>query len=269
MGAPTKGKRGSVRAPTQFRYHKTIKDTISVQRRRNSVNDDEKHEAHPHLQDFLVVQRCATVDPLDLDIAPHRKPTLQRPPVGILHNPDCARRKPCETTEGKATRRVQFRQVTVRDYAMVLGDHPCCSWGPPVTLGWAYEEYAPLEVDEYEFHHALRRPLRQLTLNSLKRTTMLRTHCGHTEAELKDAVREKDREGLRRSITRSLLPCWRVEDAVESAARKLRRRLRPRRDGGDQPYWREEDELDYSVRSGHSHGRRSRPILKGLGDYAK
>lgn len=266
----------------QFRYRKHFKDSISVQRRRNRVNDDEKHADTPALQDFLVVHRCATVDPLDLDIAPHRKPTLQGPPVGILskptlqrpsvdilQDPNGERRKPCEAAEDAPSRRVQFKQVTVRDYAMVLGDHPNCSWGPPVTLGWAYEEYAPLEVDEYEFHHALRRPLRQLTLSSINRTELLTTHSGHTEAELKDAVKEKDRECLRRSITRSLLPCWRVEDAVESAARKLRRRIQTRQDRKDQKYWKKEDELDYSVRAGYSHGGKCSPILKGLEEYKK
>ena len=58
---------------------------------------------------------------------------------------------------------------------MVLGDHHKCSYGPPVTLGWHYLEYEPLDLNEYKYDHSRRRPLRQLVLNYYRRKEMLLT----------------------------------------------------------------------------------------------
>eukprot|EP00567_Pseudictyota_dubia_P002966 CAMPEP_0197450202 /NCGR_PEP_ID=MMETSP1175-20131217/24405_1 /TAXON_ID=1003142 /ORGANISM="Triceratium dubium, Strain CCMP147" /LENGTH=42 /DNA_ID= /DNA_START= /DNA_END= /DNA_ORIENTATION= len=33
---------------------------------------------------------------------------------------------------------------------MILGDHPVCSSGPPVSMGWRFQAEAPVDIDEYE-----------------------------------------------------------------------------------------------------------------------
>ena len=48
---------------------------------------------------------------------------------------------------------VRFGQCNVRLYSQVLGDHPCCSVGCPLELGWEYETTASLSVDNYESEH--------------------------------------------------------------------------------------------------------------------
>jgi hypothetical protein len=35
---------------------------------------------------------------------------------------------------------VRFGKCLVRSYSQVLGDHPCCATGCPLTLGWDYQE---------------------------------------------------------------------------------------------------------------------------------
>lgn len=45
-------------------------------------------------------------------------------------------------------RRVHFGSVTTRYYQHVLGDHPVCSDGLPLTFGWTYDEY-----HEYDGSH--------------------------------------------------------------------------------------------------------------------
>ena len=42
------------RAPETFHFHKHYRDTVSVQRRRNKVNDDEIHEKNGNLEDILI-----------------------------------------------------------------------------------------------------------------------------------------------------------------------------------------------------------------------
>lgn len=48
---------------------------------------------------------------------------------------------------------VSFGTCEVRTYSQVLGDHPCCSEGCPIQLGWKYQTEELMEVDEYESHH--------------------------------------------------------------------------------------------------------------------
>mmetsp|Transcript_31396 Transcript_31396/g.66872 ORF Transcript_31396/g.66872 Transcript_31396/m.66872 type:complete len:256 (-) Transcript_31396:229-996(-) len=220
-----------------FRYHSYMKDSIAVQKRHNYVNDDEVHEENPHLEDFLVPHHSGDVQP---PLKGSVRPALGRPSVSILHDRDCPSRHSCEITESK--RHISFHQVTVRDYDMVLGDHPSCSYGPPVTLGWHYIEYEPLDLNEYEYHHARRRPLRALMLNYYRRMNILGVE--NSVAELKKATKEVNRTKLQRAITRKFSPCWRVFDASESASRKLKKCVKK---GEPAKQWNPEDELDWSV----------------------
>lgn len=266
MGTRKPGKRGGGAAPpdknkkaikSTFHYHSYIKDTISVQKRHNYVNDDEVHEANPHLRDFLVphhsgLASLGSVGQADNDIEYGKKlPTLSRPCASILHNQDCPSRHSCDITESK--RHISFHQVVVRDYDMVLGDHPNCSYGPPVTLGWHYVEYEPLDLNEYEYHHSRRRPIRQLCLNYYKRKEIL--SVDNSTDELKKATKTVSRTKTQRAITRQLLPFLLLFDAFESAGRKIKRIAK--KDESKHKTWDAEDELDWSV-----HGSAKKSSIK-------
>ena len=45
---------------------------------------------------------------------------------------------------------VSFGNCEVRSYTQVLGDHPCCSEGCPIQLGWSYTREESMKVDDYE-----------------------------------------------------------------------------------------------------------------------
>lgn len=247
------GKSGGV--SSTFHYHSYIKDSIAVQKRKSYVNDSEEHEKDPHLEDLLVPHHIGDVkSPAQDEIDGAARPKLARPCVSILHDRECPSRHHCEIVESK--RCVSFGQVIVREYDMVLGDHPSCSFGPPVSLGWHYLEYDPLDVNEYEYHHSRRRPLRLLCLNYHRRMEMLLKD--HTQSELKQAVKEKDATNLQRTITRKLSLCWKVEDLLERAHRKVKKRLGERNER-KAIKWNEENELDWS----QSKFTRTSSILKG------
>jgi hypothetical protein len=203
-----------IKTPETFHFRRQILDTVSVQKKHNYVNDDEKHEENPHLEDFLVPHHTVHVEPDNLP-----KPTLSRPCPSIMHKADCPSRHSCKVTESKM--HITFDKVIVRDYGMVLGDHPSCSYGPPVQLEWDYLEYEPLPVDEYEYHHSRRRTMRQLILNYYKRTEML--SADNSRAELKQATQEVAKVQWQRAVTRQVLPLYWVQDAIESVGRKFKR----------------------------------------------
>ena len=53
---------------------------------------------------------------------------------------------------------LSFHSVEVREYSQVLGDHPCCQSGLPLSLGWDYDADATIHnVDEYETHRESQR----------------------------------------------------------------------------------------------------------------
>merc|ERR1712176_1236507 len=45
---------------------------------------------------------------------------------------------------------VGFGSINFRNYAVIMGDHPCCTMGCPLTLDWSFSEGEHVSVDEYE-----------------------------------------------------------------------------------------------------------------------
>jgi len=58
------------------------------------------------------------------------------------------------SSSSSSSRSVSFDKVEIREYSVTVGDNPCCSNGPPMTLGWTYytgnEETHHLPLDQYE-----------------------------------------------------------------------------------------------------------------------
>mmetsp|Transcript_14631 Transcript_14631/g.40085 ORF Transcript_14631/g.40085 Transcript_14631/m.40085 type:complete len:253 (-) Transcript_14631:30-788(-) len=240
-------KQGATVAPTNTFHlskHPHLKDSVQVQtsEKHDYVNDSEPHEEHPHLQDFLKphhtthVKRESSENSLGnehlnsiqcahetvmIPSEPHPRPSLPRPKKTSLHVPDCESRRASNKTESR--RSIKFAEVTLREYGMILGDHPGCRSGPPVTLEWDYVEYEPLSVDEYEIHHSLRRPLRNLILQADTRKKMFQA-LGYSALDFKKAMREVNRRKNERFWTNEKpVALAALEAGIESAARKVKR----------------------------------------------
>lgn len=130
---------------------------------------------------------------------------------------------------------VSFGRVSVRRYARALGDHPDCSVGPALTLSWEFsDEESTKDLNEYE-QESLDKlfttyPRKSRTgklrpTNPFWRKNTLLVYCGVEEEELKDAEKERSRIQRERSVTRLFSGLWRVEFALGSAKRKLKRCL--------------------------------------------
>lgn len=83
-------------------------------------------------------------------------------------------------------RSVTFASVQIREYATILGDHPCCPSGPPLALGWDLERESSAELDAYERE---RGPLRaknkdQMRLGGDERRGILRSLVVATSASV-------------------------------------------------------------------------------------
>ena len=68
-------------------------------------------------------------------------------------------------TTNRHERHVTFTSVQIREYSTILGDHPCCPSGPPLSLGWTMEREDQVEFETYESE---REPWRVRTKEELR-----------------------------------------------------------------------------------------------------
>lgn len=100
---------------------------------------------------------------------------------------------PIPPDEATATKKhVSFTSLEIRNYNIVIGDHPCCVMGCPVTLGWDYAPAKRLSVDQYEAGRVgVRRNRSELRLTCDERQKILQS-CT-SEVELRKASRKLHR----------------------------------------------------------------------------
>jgi hypothetical protein len=88
------------------------------------------------------------------------------------------------------SKRVRFGDCVVRSYSQVLGEHPYCSVGCPLELGWEYDVLQSLTVDDYEATRGRRSPRHDLRLSPEERRSILQEY---SDVELRRACRKLSR----------------------------------------------------------------------------
>jgi hypothetical protein len=131
--------------------------------------------------------------------------------------------------------RVGFGSIEIREHALVLGDHPDCSNGPPVQLGWECQHTTFQHLDDYEFSRRPRRHKGDLGLNYHKRKSILMNDQGLTEKEINAATKQVAKDKMRRDITKACMPFHIIGDAVGSSTQRLLKRA-IKRDTGRRKY---------------------------------
>jgi hypothetical protein len=94
------------------------------------------------------------------------------------------------STELRSAKHVGFANVHVREYAVTVGDHPCCSMGYPLTLDWQYDEAQTTSVDRYEAQRAPHRTRDQMRTTAAHRMRLVSEESGLSDAELRRATRK-------------------------------------------------------------------------------
>jgi hypothetical protein len=121
-------------------------------------------------------------------------------------------------------REVSFDRIIVREYGMVLGDNPSCSYGPPVQLDWHYTERPEEDVDVYEEARGERRKLPQLYLSYVKRKYLLHK-AGHSDEEVEEITRQVTKARRQRSETKRFLLLSNITEFMLSTKRRVVRAI--------------------------------------------
>lgn len=111
-----------------------------------------------------------------------------------------------------------------------MGDNPACISGPPISLDWSYSKESEICMEEYEKMKYMKKGKNRNIKNvrrigKAKRVNLLQNHLGFTEDEIEAATREGKSIQRGRAITKAISPLWRLEDAAQSAGRKVKKAL--------------------------------------------
>ena len=89
-----------------------------------------------------------------------------------------------DLTLSERTTKVAFSTVSVRQYAITIGDHPCCSTGYPLCLDWQYDVLPDQSLDSFEANHGQRRSRLDLITTYEERKTRLEECCSQNAKRL-------------------------------------------------------------------------------------
>jgi hypothetical protein len=140
-------------------------------------------------------------------------------PAEVSSSSDIA--TPLKKKSRTASLQVSFAEVKVRFYNRIVSDHPACSGGPPVGIGWEYTPEEKFDFDDWEDVRDRLRSRTGLLLDRPERERMLRD-WGFGKKELASAARELHRTKAQRRQTIHNLGAHKMEEALEQAARKMK-----------------------------------------------
>lgn len=139
---------------------------------------------------------------------------------------------------------ISFSNVEMREYSRAVGDNPSVSAGPPMSIGWEYNDPDVLTIDEYESTRPPRRAHHEMVVPRSVRQDMLMNEWGYSRSQLAGAVRDSNRTKTQRRTTVNNMdtPFAKIEEGVQSAKRKMKRFvLRRKSDGAMYQTWKVEE----------------------------
>lgn len=126
----------------------------------------------------------------------------------------------------KMKRSVSFGEVQFREYERALGDNPSVTSGPPLSIGWRYNEAGAFSVDNYEEHKPDPRNKEELQMPQEIREKLLREQAGVTSSALQQVNREVNTVKRERKASRATVQTPALQttaETIETVQRKLKR----------------------------------------------
>jgi len=152
--------------------------------------------------------------------------TLRRGSSGLVSDGvlDASEETKDTKVESSPKKDVRFNNIEIRPYERIIGDHPSCSNGPPIAIGWGFGNAKNYSVEEFESCRGRRRSSDELMLERHAREQILR-NLGYTAKDLATATRNIRMVQHQRKRTLNNLDktTFQFEVAMESAIRKAKR----------------------------------------------
>ena len=85
----------------------------------------------------------------------------------------CCSESVSSSTTSSSKKRVSFAALHIRNHSVILGDHPCCTVGLPITLDWTVESEISVDLEAYEATRERRRSRPEMILSVDDRHALL------------------------------------------------------------------------------------------------
>jgi len=126
-------------------------------------------------------------------------------------------------------RSVSFHSVQIREYERCLGDNPCVSSGPAISIGWRHTGNGrTFLVNDYETNRAQRRRSTEMLIPRHVREDMLHFEYGVSRSQISRTVKNINNFKAQRRQTVNNLNFEVIEEMFESAKRRLVRTVKRR-----------------------------------------
>ena len=116
---------------------------------------------------------------------------------------------------------VRFSTITIQEYPIIVGDHPCVSSGTPITIGWEVLSFQTYGIDKYE-HYVHNDPTRQLwasvcqsphCISAIRRERLL-SSLGFTKTEQRQGRKSAESTRKQRRCTRRYMYLSAFEERI-------------------------------------------------------
>ena len=137
-------------------------------------------------------------------------------------------------------RSVSFNKIEIREYERTLGDNPCVSSGPPLTLGWKYNpDHDVFDVEEYENNKSPRSKAEMLMPREI-REVVLKEYWGVSKSEMYTTTKDINiAKRNRRATARSSDSAERRREQMEKASRTMKRLVSLGRKKDEKKLWKD------------------------------
>lgn len=157
-----------------------------------------------------------------------------QPPSVVSSSHSSVQSAPAASRTATSKKTVKFQTVQIREYERVVGDNPSCTIGPPIGIGWKYARTHVEDLNSYETARLGKRKRSIRLILSREEREALLLNWGASFHDIIEAVRANMKvKNQRRQTVVNIGKVERIEEAFESATRKLKRALLMRRSTGN------------------------------------
>lgn len=181
--------------------------------------EEEKQQRRPSQHQFRILNKDSRSNSMPPRLP--RKSSLKRIPSMQSSSTDGDGSRN-ENALKSVKRTVSFGKLETREFSIALSDHPSCSYGPPISLGWDFCDRESVELDKYEEDRSPRRAMHQMILSYNVRRYLLLKRAGYSHDELEKAMSDVERVKRERLVTDLLLPMSKIDETVEDVVRRMK-----------------------------------------------
>eukprot|EP00540_Astrosyne_radiata_P023485 CAMPEP_0116863062 /NCGR_PEP_ID=MMETSP0418-20121206/23997_1 /TAXON_ID=1158023 /ORGANISM="Astrosyne radiata, Strain 13vi08-1A" /LENGTH=481 /DNA_ID=CAMNT_0004498009 /DNA_START=21 /DNA_END=1466 /DNA_ORIENTATION=- len=208
-------------------------DDSSLESDEHRGNDEELESASARRARLANRLRSSSPVPLPKGTGPRPRPVFARstsvPNLGLRPEKSILKKEhevaSAERPVGRGlVRQVSFTKLQIREYERTLGDNPCVSSGPPISLGWSHNlDEVEVNVDEFESERPPRRPRHEFAFTASEREAVL-DEWGFSGSEVEQAAFQSYRIMQKRMDTafQGQLSA-RMEEVLENTRRGIHR----------------------------------------------